>query len=241
MTKEAIQSTARATSSVIFGIFVLICSVMAGFAPFATNADYYMTLQSRLDVNGLNLGLETDDNLMAANRCLADFMGGRREDMQLTLEIYGSEMSVWSPQAVRHMKDVRDLVSVWTTVAIAGGVYIAGYLTVNMGTARGRRRAAKAVLVTYAVVLAAVAILAAAVMIVGFDEMFTLFHKVFFTNDEWLFPQGDLLVRMLPEQFFANMALTGGVAVALISLVIAGAAALTLSRGRTRAKGEIDG
>lgn len=40
-----------------------------------------------------------------------------------------------------------------------------------------------------------------------FNKYFTYFHEIFFTNDLWLLdPNTDLLIQMLPEEFFITMA-----------------------------------
>lgn len=40
-----------------------------------------------------------------------------------------------------------------------------------------------------------------------FNKYFTYFHYIFFTNDLWLLdPNTDLLIQMLPEEFFMSMA-----------------------------------
>ena len=40
-----------------------------------------------------------------------------------------------------------------------------------------------------------------------FHRYFMIFHEMFFTNDLWLLdPDTDLLIRMLPEGFFLDMA-----------------------------------
>ncbi len=40
----------------------------------------------------------------------------------------------------------------------------------------------------------------------GWDDFFVRFHKLIFSNDLWLFPPEDTLVRLLPDQFFMNFA-----------------------------------
>lgn len=40
-----------------------------------------------------------------------------------------------------------------------------------------------------------------------FDESFVIFHKIFFTNDLWILdPKTDLMIRILPIEFFMLMA-----------------------------------
>lgn len=39
--------------------------------------------------------------------------------------------------------------------------------------------------------------------LIDFDKTFTIFHKIFFRNDYWIFsPSQDPIIRMLPEEFF---------------------------------------
>ena len=40
-----------------------------------------------------------------------------------------------------------------------------------------------------------------------FSKYFTLFHHIFFSNDLWILnPRTDLLIQMLPEEFFMSIA-----------------------------------
>ena len=64
--------------------------------------------------------------------------------------------------------------------------------------------------------LGAFAIWAAA----DFSGAFTFFHETLFTNDLWLLnPETDLLLRLLPEQFFADFA--GVIAVRALAYMLA--------------------
>ena len=41
----------------------------------------------------------------------------------------------------------------------------------------------------------------------NFTKYFTLFHKIFFDNDLWILnPKTDMLINLLPEGFFSDMA-----------------------------------
>ncbi|MBR3771202.1 MAG: TIGR01906 family membrane protein [Clostridium sp.] len=52
---------------------------------------------------------------------------------------------------------------------------------------------------------------------VNFDATFTLFHKIFFRNEYWLFdPINDPIIKILPEQFFFRC----GVVIILIQLFV---------------------
>ncbi len=46
-------------------------------------------------------------------------------------------------------------------------------------------------------------------LILNFDKGFTLFHKIFFSNDYWLFdPNKDPIINLLPETFFFHFCFT---------------------------------
>lgn len=54
----------------------------------------------------------------------------------------------------------------------------------------------------------------------NFSRAFIIFHKLFFTNDLWLLnPKTDWMIRLLPESFFAGIALRTAVAF-LIGLLL---------------------
>lgn len=45
----------------------------------------------------------------------------------------------------------------------------------------------------------------------NFNKYFTIFHHIFFTNDLWILdPKTDLMIQMLPEEFFYGMAIRIG-------------------------------
>lgn len=53
---------------------------------------------------------------------------------------------------------------------------------------------------------------------INFDTFFTIFHKIFFRNDYWIFDPGlDPIIKILPEEFFYHSAL---LVVILIILII---------------------
>jgi len=61
-----------------------------------------------------------------------------------------------------------------------------------------------------------------AVLLGGFNRAFILFHKLFFSNDLWLLdPKTDLMIRMLPEGYFMDIAIRiGTVACVFVGLLL---------------------
>lgn len=56
---------------------------------------------------------------------------------------------------------------------------------------------------TASITIIAAPLLLGAGFLIDFDKTFTIFHKIFFRNDYWIFsPSQDPIIRMLPEEFF---------------------------------------
>ena len=75
-----------------------------------------------------------------------------------------------------------------------------------------RKAKQRKMLIRLAIIAAAVMLVAAVTIViilacVDFSSLFVLFHKLAFTNDLWLLdPQTDLLIRLMPLEFFISYA-----------------------------------
>ena len=67
-----------------------------------------------------------------------------------------------------------------------------------------------------------------------FNKYFTYFHHIFFTNDLWLLdPDTDLLIQMLPENFFSSIAMNIGVSFFRNVAIIQGIGYAIIKKGRS--------
>jgi len=68
-----------------------------------------------------------------------------------------------------------------------------------------------------------------------FTKYFTYFHYIFFTNDLWLLdPQTDLLIQMLPEEFFSSIATSIGLSFLGFVATIQGIGYAATKKGREK-------
>ena len=117
-----------------------------------------------------------------------------------------------------HMRDVLELFDLARAVRNALFVAAAVLLAAGLWLSRGARLLPMCFVGLAALLLplGAFAIWAAA----DFSGAFTFFHETLFTNDLWLLnPETDLLLRLLPEQFFADFA--GVIAVRALAYMFA--------------------
>ena len=67
-----------------------------------------------------------------------------------------------------------------------------------------------------------------------FDKYFTYFHLIFFDNDLWLLdPRTDLLIQMLPQEFFINIAIKIGVSFLMYVATIQAIGYAVYKKGRS--------
>lgn len=152
------------------------------------------------------LDMELDD-VMAVTEYMMDYLIGKEDVLSIETDVDGEYQDFFNEQDRLHMADVQNL--------FLGGLRLRNMLTVAavlllmllfVLKADMRTLLLKAYGIAMGVFGAALAFFGVAFSI-DFTTCFTIFHKIFFTNDLWLFdPETDYMIRMLPEGFFFDMA-----------------------------------
>jgi integral membrane protein (TIGR01906 family) len=141
---------------------------------------------------------------------------------------------VLEPRERAHMVDVRTVFrGLWVLAAIS--------LVVLVVAARRADRAAAWLAVRGgAIGLAIGTVVVGVVGLVAFDQLFELFHEIFFPAGSFLFdPRTDKLVQLFPFDFWQETALVVGATIIVVSLVVAVVAGRRAARAgeRTNAPG----
>lgn len=129
------------------------------------------------------------------------YLKGGNDAFQHIFTVDGTEYAAFDAKEQHHMADVQDLFRLCRFAAWLGwGIVICGGLSARRKLAwHTFRRALTAILAAVTVVI----ILAC----IDFNSLFVLFHQIAFTNDLWLLnPQTDLLIRLMPIEFFISYA-----------------------------------
>lgn len=72
-------------------------------------------------------------------------------------------------------------------------------------------------------------------LLIDFNKYFTYFHLIFFTNELWILdPATDLMIQMLPEEFFIGMAKNIGLSFFLYLAIIQVIGFLIIRREKTK-------
>ena len=170
-------------------------------------------------------GLAQED-YPAAARMITRYLSGSTEEFQLAATVHGEAVSAaFHDREQSHMADVRQLFVLARALALGLTALTLLCTAALWFLRRPDRRGLRGLRWGLSSVLT---VLAALLLwgIIDFDSLFVAFHRLAFTNDLWLLdPRQDLLIRLMPTDFFTHYAaLIGGTWLGMLCL---GEAAVT--------------
>ena len=185
---------------ICMALFVVL--VLTSFEVMAFDESFYAREQQllKLDkVTGISLA-----ELKTVTHKLLNYCKGKDKLLNVQATVNGVYREVFNGREKDHMKDVVKLFL--AGYDIRNGCLLAVLLltTILVSVARGDiyRVLARSWLLTILVFGLAAAALGVYI-ISDFETAFTQFHHIFFTNDLWqLNPYTDIMIQMLPEEFF---------------------------------------
>lgn len=119
----------------------------------------------------------------------------------------------FNKREVSHMVDVNKLYNINIIATYVAAISLIAYIVYLCFAYKKKRsiyRELKFIRKIFLTILFAMIILSIIISI-DFDSAFIKFHHLFFNNDLWLLdPRTDIMIRMLPQDFFMNMAIRIG-------------------------------
>lgn len=195
-------------ASIVIGLAIAILIVSVAIVPFLT--PQWVAFEQGRSQAAAWTGFTPEDLRVATNAILADLVLGGDFDVEL------AGQPVLNDRERAHMGDVRTIFrGLWVLAVISVMVLAAATRRRDRaGTWRAVRRGALGLTVGV--------VIAGAVGLVAFDQLFSLFHQVFFPVGSYLFdPTTDRLVQLFPFQFWVETAMVVGVVIIAIALVVA--------------------
>ena len=189
--------------SILLILLVVSISLIALVLAIEENAydlDYYM---NSFEENGVYVTTgKSQGELEVVSKDIISYLKGREDDNFLYKHFNEKE--------VLHMIDVLDLFDIARVIklisAIISLVIVFYFLSKSLASLVGKWIGIGLFANHLLIIILGVLIL------IDFTRYFTIFHEIFFSNDLWLLdPRTDLLIQMLPEPFFVNMAKNIGI------------------------------
>lgn len=204
---------------IIASIAMIIVVLISGFE-FAAYSDYSWYEKEYIKYEVLDdLEMKIED-VMDVTREMMGYLRGDRDDLVVHTIVNGEEREFFNDREKAHMVDVKHLFLGGIDLRrIAMAIFVSMLVILVFSKADWKRILPKSFLIGVGGFTVAVAVLAILIAM-DFNKYFVIFHEIFFDNDLWLlYPETDLLIRMLPEGFFYDMVIRIGV-IFVISLVI---------------------
>lgn len=140
-------------------------------------------------------GLEKSE-LLEIIQDMLDYLKDKRDSI--------SSKEVFGQREVLHMEDVKVLFD--KGFKIRNITLALSILSILFLIIRDKAELGKALIILSSLYLSLMLILAS-LMYIDFDKYFDYFHMIFFNNDLWLLdPEKDILIQMLPLDFFYSIA-----------------------------------
>lgn len=183
-----------------------------------------------------DLEMEMDDVMDVTNKMMA-YLRGNREDLVVRTMVDGVEREFFNDREKAHMVDVKDLFLGGLDLRLgAAVVFVAAIVILVFSKADWKKILPKCFIWGLVVFLILIAIFAM-LCVSDFTKYFTIFHEIFFNNDLWILdPRTDLLIRMLPEGFFADMVVRIGSIFVGFLVVFLGGSVYALKRATLKNK-----
>lgn len=202
-------------------MLLLTCVSQAVFG----NMNYFRKEFEKYSVTQ-NIDMEMDDIMYVMDE-LMDYLHGDREDLEeIVTNVNGEARDFFTEREKTHMADCKVLFDGGFAIRKgAAVVFVALTLLLVFKKKFSLRRFLKYAALFSVIIAAGAGILAIAASI-DFNACFIVFHKLFFNNDLWILdPAEDLIINILVEPFFADMALKIALycAAVLTVIVITGA------------------
>ena len=202
-------------------LVIMLLLTAASQAIFA-DMGYYRSEFEKYSVTD-NIDMKMDDIMYVMDE-LMDYLHGDRENLDnIVTDVNGERKDFFSEREKSHMADCKEIFDkaflIRKICAVIFAVITAVLIALKKFDIKELFKAAGAV----AIVISAVAGVIGLAASNDFNRCFILFHKLFFDNDLWLLdPDKDLIINILVEPFFGDMAARIAVycTVVLIVLII---------------------
>lgn len=225
---ETHMGFARSIATILF-IIALPIALITTNVRLMLNApltyDYAFDRYNAEDVTGL-----TRADLDACAADLRDYFNNSEPTYYCTVTENGLPGPILSARETQHMEDVKGIVT-WVNLAqvvsvmmvVAYGIIF--FVWSREGNLRQLAGQSLAALLLGVIVVGAIGAFAA----VGFDAAWERFHRILFTNDNWLLdPQTDHLIQMFPEEFWRDAVFMLGGLILMQAALIAAVAGIYL-------------
>lgn len=192
-------------SKTLFIIFLPLVILLTIFQYYAYNKDFFLKEFDKYNIENAT-GMSRQE-LSKVTEKLISYLKGEEKDLDIEASINGEIKEVFGEREKKHMVDVKNLFIKGDILRKISLVIclIAIFIITLISKTKNRD-------LSQSILLAGIAPIVLAIILfilvkIDFHKYFTYFHKILFTNELWLLnPKTDVLIQMLPLEFFIDIA-----------------------------------
>jgi integral membrane protein (TIGR01906 family) len=132
---------------------------------------------------------------------------------------YPDGTSIFNIRELQHLRDVKAVTQI-AYIAVLFSSILAVLAAYRLSRNRSTIRELRTGLLNGSILTLGIVVTIVVAAVVNWDFFFTSFHSLLFQTGTWRFAYSDMLIRLFPEQFWFDAALTIGALSTVCALVI---------------------
>ncbi|AKL93969.1 integral membrane protein [Clostridium aceticum] len=202
----------------VFGLLLSVVLLLTSVEIVSFNSRHYEREFKKHDIPAVT-GMDMR-NLQYVIGELLNYLRDEREDLDILATVAGQEREVFGEREKLHMVDVKELFIEGRWIRNISVVLLGILLVIAIKKDPDWKKSLSRMLMFTAIINLGLLTILALFIYFDFTKYFDYFHYVFFDNDLWILdPQTEILIQMLPEEFFYNTAVR--IAIIYVSSLIA--------------------
>ncbi|MGO1820069.1 MAG: TIGR01906 family membrane protein [Senegalia sp. (in: firmicutes)] len=144
-------------------------------------------------------------DLIIVTKEMLDYMKGNRKNLIIEAKVNGEEEIVFGERERKHMVDVKNLFEKGFMIRNLSLILfiISLFLIIKF-----YKKTLYKLLISASILPLIIMSIFGIAISIDFNKYFTIFHEILFTNDLWLLnPKTDILIQMLPLDFFYSISI----------------------------------
>ncbi|GAB4331637.1 MAG: TIGR01906 family membrane protein [Phototrophicales bacterium] len=185
-------------------LLLVLISVRLIMSPLFLRFEYY-----RFDFPEDIYGFTIEERMRYATPTLAYLLNHQAIDMLAELT-FDDGKPIYTSAELRHMEDVKSVTRyAYLILLYAGGATL--LLSLLLAYKPMTRNILKDGLFCGGILTMTLIGVIVMIAVLAWDTFFTIFHEIFFESGTWRFSYSDTLIRLFPERFWFDAALTVGI------------------------------
>lgn len=194
--------------------FINICkSIIAVFLPlvilftvlelYAYNLNFYMSSYKKNNASQIT-GMDEKD-LKRVTIKIMDYLKNKEDNLKIEVHIRGELREAFGEREKLHMADVKKLFTNGYIIRNTGiTLLVLAAIIILIKSQKPIKDMLTSLL--YSGIFSFLIIVIIYILTkIDFDKYFTYFHEIFFNNDLWLLDPEELLIQLVPLEFFINI------------------------------------